>query len=89
MILNTPFISGWESIRLRKQKIIDEKNQLENKNRTPHTYRIREKVLLRKYEVLYVGPYPINQVWKNGNVTIHRGDVQECINIIWIQPHHE
>ena len=94
MILNTPFISDWEAIRLRNQKPIDKNNQLEDKNCKPHTYRIRNKLLVRnkkanKYEELYVGPYPINQVWEYGNVTIRWGAVKECINNIWIKPYHE
>ena len=47
MILNTPFIADWEAIRLRNKKIIDKNNQLENKNRKTHAYRIREKVFVR------------------------------------------
>ena len=64
------------------------------KNPKPRTYRIRDKVLVRNkkaknYEEMYVGPYPITQVWTNGNVTICRVTVQERINIIWIKPYHE
>ena len=86
MILNTPFVVDWESIRLGKKKIIDKNNQIENKNRKPHIYRIQDKVLVRNkksnnYKELYVGPYPIDQVWNNGNVTIHRGAEKERINI--------
>ena len=70
MILNNPCISNWGDIRRLKQKIIDKKNQLENKNRKPHTYRIQDKLLVHdknnkksnKYEGAYVGPYPITQV---------------------------
>ena len=81
MIFDTPLIAEWGDIRLRKQKIVGNNNQLENKNRKPHTYRIRDKGLLRnkkgnKYEEPYVGPYPITQVWTNGNVTIRQGAVQ-------------
>ena len=46
MIINTPFIAYWEAIRIHKQNIIDKNNQLENKNRKPHTYIIREEVLV-------------------------------------------
>ena len=78
MILNTPFIADWEAIRLRNQKIIDKDNQLENKNRKPHIYIIRDKVLVRakksnKYEDPHVGPYPMTQVWTNVNATIRKG----------------
>ena len=43
MILNTPFIADWGDIRLRKQKIIDKNNELENKilNRTSIEYGIK------------------------------------------------
>ena len=94
MILNTPFIADWEAIRKRKQELIDKNNKNENKKRTPHNYRVREKVLMRnkranKYETPYLGPYPITKVWTNGNVTIRRGPVQERINIRWIKPYVE
>ena len=93
MILNTPFIADWEAIRLCEQIIIDKNKQLKNKTRKPHTYIIQEKLLVRnknsnKYEEPYVGPYPITQVWTNGNVTIRRGAVQERINIRLIKPYH-
>ena len=82
MMLNTPFIADWEDITLRKQIIIDKNNQIKNKNCKPHTYIIRDKVLVRnkkvnKYEEPYVGPYPVIQVWTNGNVTILWGAVQQ------------
>ena len=94
MILNIWFIAKLEAISLREQKIIDNSNQLENKNRKPHTYIIWDKVLVRnkksnKYEDLYVGPYPITQVWTNGDIKIRRGTVQDRINIRWIKHYHE
>ena len=39
MILNNPLIAYWEAIRLLKQKK-GKNNQLENKNRKTHLYRI-------------------------------------------------
>ena len=94
MILNTPIMAKWGSIRLRKQKIIDQNNQLENKNRKPHTYIIQDKLLVHKkkpdrYEEPYADPYLITQLWNNGNVTIRQGAGQECINIRWIKTYHE
>ena len=47
MISNTPFIVEWEDIRLSKQKYIYKNNQLENKHFKPHTYIMRDKVLVR------------------------------------------
>ena len=37
MILNTPSISDWGAIMRHTQELIDRNNQLENKNRKPHT----------------------------------------------------
>ena len=34
MIINTPFIADWRSIRRRKQQLIDKNNQNKNKNPT-------------------------------------------------------
>ena len=94
MILNTPFISDLEAIRRPKQDLIDKRNQNENDNSKPHSYRLCDKVLVRykkvnKCDDPYNSPYPITKVWKNGTVTIHRGVVQERINIGWIKPYHE
>ena len=76
MILNTPSIAYWEAIRLCKQIIIDNNNQLENKNRKTHAYIIQDKVLVcnkksNKYEEPYVGPDLIAQLLNNGNVTVN------------------
>ena len=94
MILNTPFRENWGAIRLRKNKIIDKINQLENKDCKPHIYIIRNKLLVqnknsKKYEEPYVGPYSMTEVWTNGNVTTCRGTVQYCIRIRCIKPYHE
>ena len=43
----------------------------------------------KKYEDPYVGPYPIIRVGKNGNLTIHWGAIQECINIKCIKLYHK
>ena len=50
MILNTPFIADWKSIRLRKQKMINNNNQLENKNlnRTHIEYKRKYYCVTRK-----------------------------------------
>ena len=94
MILNTHSMAEWEAIRRRKQQLIDKNNQNENKNCKPHIYEIHGKVLVRnkntnKDEEPHKRPYQITNVWINRNVTIHRGAVQYCMNIIWIKPYHK
>ena len=73
---------------------MDKNNQLENKNCKPHIYIIQNRALLRnkksnEYEEPYVVPYPIAQVWTNGNLAIHRGAMQDRINIRCIKSYHE
>ena len=46
IILNTPFITEWEASGQRKKKPMDKRNQLENKNRKPHTCKIQDKILV-------------------------------------------
>ena len=89
MILNTLSILYCKAIR---QQLIDKnnKNKNKNKNRKPHRYEVHDKILVHekrnKYEEPYKGPYQITKVWKNRTVAIFRGAVQDCINIIWINP---
>ena len=42
-ILNNPFITEWEAIRIPKQKLIDKNNKNENKIRKLHIYKVHEK----------------------------------------------
>ena len=92
LILNTPFIVDWVSIRIHKQKIIDKKNN--NENHKPHSYKVCEKILghkkiANKYKNTYIVTYPITKVWTHVNVTILWGVVEERINIIRIKPYHK
>ena len=87
-ILNTPFVTDLEAIWLgKKRKRIDKSNQIKNKNRKMHIYRILDKVLAHNkkasnHEDTDIGHDKITQVWTNGNATIPWGVVQEHINII-------
>ena len=59
-----------------------------------HTFRIRDKLLVRSkkannYGGPYVGPYTKTQVQKNGNVTLRQGNIQDLINTGWVKPYHE
>ena len=61
----------------RKKLRMEKKNQKEKSNHKLHSYKVCEKVLMRKkmnkYEEQYKGPYPITHGWANGTVTIRRG----------------
>jgi transposase InsO family protein len=94
-ILNIKFDANWKLIRERKQRAINENNQMENKKRIPHNYRVGDKVLYRvewvsKYnENPYDGPYKIVQVNTNGTVRLKKGAVTDTVNIRLLKPYRE
>jgi hypothetical protein len=95
MIYNLKSITDYERLRARKEKYIKLANEMENKNRVDHDYKIGDKVLLyrdgilRKAESPTEGPYTIIEVYSNGTVKIQRGIVQERLNIRRIKPFKE
>ena len=91
LMFNIKHVANWESIRKRKQDIIDKNNERENAKRKRHTYNIGDKILLRKgtefkYEQPYTGPHDILEVFQNGTVRIQKGAVAEIVNIRRITP---
>ena len=94
MILNIQHQADWEYIKQRKQNKINENNKRENSKRKPHTYRVGDKVLLRKgtenkYESPYSGPHEILQVNDNGTVRMTVNIVTDIYNIRRIKPYKE
>jgi hypothetical protein len=94
-ILNIKFDANWKLIRERKQRAINQNNQMENKKRIPHNFRVGDKVLYRvkwvsKYnENPYEGPYKIVQVNTNGTVRLKKGAVTDTVNIQLLKLYHE
>jgi transposase InsO family protein len=91
MIFNVKHAANWEYIRARKQNILNNNNKRENVKRTPHTYRINDKVMLKigtenKYETPYKGPYTIQTVNTNGTVRLKMGAVIDTVSIRRLQP---
>ena len=73
---------------------MNENNKRENSKRKPHTYRVSDKVLLRKgtenkYESPYSGPHEILQVNDNGTVRMTVNAVTDTYNIRRIKPYKE
>jgi hypothetical protein len=92
MILNVKHKANWEYIRAQKQNIIIKNNKAENAKRTPHTYNVGDKVLIKrgtekKYETPYQGPYTITQANENGTVRMMIKNVEDTINIRWRTPY--
>ena len=93
MIFNIQHEANWEYIKQRKQQIINLNNKRENATRTEHTYKVQDKVLLRrgtenKYESPYQGPYEILKVNDNGTVRLMVKSVEDTYNIRRLIPYH-
>ena len=87
MFLNIPLIADWQAIaRQREQRINDDLHRA-NMRRRHHDYCPGQKVLKKvhnptKLGVRTSGPYPIERVHVNGNLTIKlRPSVTKRINI--------
>jgi hypothetical protein len=81
MIHNIAFRANWDQIQKRKQEIISESNQKDNKEKSqiPYEYKVRDQVLIetpgicRKLSTPRTGPYPVTNVYKNGTIRIQKG----------------
>jgi hypothetical protein len=62
----------------RKQDIINNCNQKENKSRIPYEYKVGDQVLLETPGILRIlstprtGPYAVTNVYKNGTIRIQK-----------------
>jgi len=94
-ILNTKFEANWNLIRERKQKLIRENNRRENAKRIRHTYKVDDKVLLKREDKAkyrqnpWEGPYKVVKVNNNGSVRIRKGAVTDTFNIRQLKPYFE
>jgi hypothetical protein len=70
MIHNIAFRANWDQIQKRKQDIINNSNQKENKykNHIPYEYKVGDQVLLETPGILQksstprTGPYPVTNI---------------------------
>ena len=94
MFLNIPLIADIIALQEARQQGIDRRLMKANRNRIPHEFTVGELVKKRlkvgpkdKLRRAYEGPFRIEQVHTNGNVTIRlNGPVRERINIRRIEP---
>ena len=95
MLLNVLLLVNMLEIRARRQVKVDRDLMRANARRTAFDYKQGEKVLKkvcdpRKLEQRWDGPYPIERVHVNGNVTIAlKPGVLERINIRHVKPYFE
>ena len=93
MIFNIQHTANWEYIKQRKQQLIHKNNKRENAGRIEHTYKVGDKVLLRrgtenKYEAPYAGPFEVLKVNDNGTVRLMVKSVEDSYNIRRLEPFH-
>ena len=94
-ILNVRHEANCKLIKEQKQKLINRGNELENKKRLNHEYKIGDKVLLNNAwkakfnKDTYVGPYIITEVRNYGTVRARKGLVTETSNLHNITPFKE
>ena len=99
MIFNMLYTPDWEKIRERKRAQELKDNERENSKRRDHTYKIGDKVLLkrdylqirRKSERKNQGPYDVVAVHKNGTLSITNktSGTTSTIHIRRLVPFHE
>jgi hypothetical protein len=76
MFLDIPLIADLATIQERRQILIDERLRRSNMKRRLFDYEIGQQVLLfltdklGKMKAKAIGPFPIQQVHANGNITV-------------------
>ena len=86
-ILNQHHNVDWESVKKRKQELVNKGNVQENKKHRTNMYQTGDKVLLRNAwktkfnQNAYLGPYAITAVRDNGSVRARKGRITDTFNI--------
>eukprot|EP00957_Ditylum_brightwellii_P007946 601756-Ditylum_brightwellii.AAC.1 len=94
-ILNVKYEADWSYIKQRREELIRQNNEQENKKRKTHNYQTGDKVLLKgnratKYGTnAYRGPYPTEQINSNGTAKIRMNKVTGVVNLRNIKPYCE
>jgi hypothetical protein len=92
MFLNIPLIANLQTIRERRQVLIDENLRRQNIKCRSFNYVAGQNVMVKvpnpgKLDQRTVGPFHVHQVHANGTLTIQRNaNVQELINIRRVMP---
>ena len=94
MFLNIPLMADWQLLNKKREHLVNENFRRANLKRRTYDFKVNQKVLKKLHEPTklgewYEGPYNIEQVHVNGNVTIQLcPGVTERINIRRIIPYH-
>jgi hypothetical protein len=96
MLFDIPFIADWQKIGEYRQRLTDLNNARENEGRIDYDYKVGQKVLLQKEDILHntesrwhKKPWLITTVHTNGTITVQRGNKEERMNIRRVKPFME
>jgi hypothetical protein len=87
MFLNVPLIADWQAIAHTHEHHVNENLRCANRKRCQYDYAPGQQVLKKVHDptmlgVRTEGPYTIEPIHVNGNLTILlHGGITECINI--------
>ena len=93
MVMDIPLIANLETIRDRRQQLIDENLRRQNERRIEHHYKVGDKINLKTIDPVKLSqrlhePFFIVRTNTNGTVTIQRApNVQETLSIRKIVPY--
>jgi hypothetical protein len=94
MFLNVPLIADWQAIACTCEDHVNENLRRANKKQRHFDYALGQQVLKKvpnptKLGVKMEGPYTIECIHVNGNLTILLCEgITECINIRRVLPYH-
>lgn len=93
MLLDIPLIADILTLQQHREALVNERLLKANSQRVSHDYQVGEQVLIRedkpnKLAIKWKGPYRIERVHVNGNVTLRKKpNLTERINIHRIKPY--
>jgi hypothetical protein len=96
MLFDIPFVADWKQIGDYRQHQTDRNNKRENNKRVDYDYKVGDKILIRKDDILRKAesiwkkePWTITTVLTNGTIRIQCGTKSERINIRRVTPFSE
>ena len=93
MFLNVPLVADWQTIARKREQHVNENLRRANQKRRQYDYAAGEQVLKKVHNptslgVRTMGPYAIERVHVNGNLTLQlRQGVTERVNIRRVLPY--
>ncbi len=96
LLFDIPFIADWQKIGEHRQRLTNLNNARENKGRIDYDYKVGQRVLLKKDDILcnaesrgHKKPWLITSVHTNGTIMVQRGNKIDRMNIWRVKPFEE